>query len=245
MAAKLESSTQGFFRLPPEIRHMIYDQVLDQSKIFIVNEYCPERRRNAYKTHEAPGLLFACQLIHRELIPTIYARSHFVFDFGEKPIYGINAFARRVGSINASLIKRITVCLDDFFPRRTCYKTNNPLQRLQAWMCHFPQLQELRLKYSTQITSHHFLIGAVISDLNVARYGELFDNVLVLLESRREDLYRYGQRRSPFKGRIVQRLLLTGNHLRLVNFMVLSTLVPASWYSFCSLVIGTNYERRA
>lgn len=230
MASKSDPPPQGFFGLPPEIRKMIYEQALDQSRILITNEYSPKHGRSAYKAYNAPALLFVCHLIHLEAIPKVYTESHFVFDFGEKPVFGINAFARRAGSINASLIRKITIRLDDFYTRETCYKYNNPLQRLYGWVRHFPQLQELRLKYAVEVPSHHFLVGEIMTALNVVRYGELFNRMLVLLESRRKDTGRYEQVWPTRMGKFVERLFLTHDYLRVEYFMVFSRPLAPSWY---------------
>ncbi|KAL9583201.1 MAG: hypothetical protein Q9212_002851 [Teloschistes hypoglaucus] len=218
MALNSNRPSRTFLGLPPEIRLMIYKQDLEQRRILIVHEYCPERKRNAYKAYNVPGILFVCHFIHHEVIPTVYAESHFVFNFGEKPVYGINAFARRVGSINANLIKKITIWLDEFYPRDSCYIHNNPLQRLHGWVRHFPRLQELRLKYSTEVPDHHFVAEGTITALNAERYGGFFNKMLVLLESRRQETFVYEFERGMYTitgtiVKIVERLSLAHDHL--------------------------------
>ncbi|KAL8738056.1 MAG: hypothetical protein Q9181_001124 [Wetmoreana brouardii] len=174
-----------FLSLPPEIRQMIYHEVLDQQSINIKWSYSKERKRKLFSSNASYlGILYVCRLIRTEASMLFYAKTRFVFDFGINPIYGINAFVRNIGSENAALIQKVSV--DDlaiYSSARTMwwhhYRTS--LQKVGRWTPKFPNLKEVRL-----VQDQIFVAPARASrppDHLARRATLLLQDVVVLLET--------------------------------------------------------------
>ncbi|KAI4106433.1 MAG: hypothetical protein L6R37_002124 [Teloschistes peruensis] len=166
-----------FLALPQEIRDMIYKEALPDHNVEVKWECSTtnNHRRKFFKTYGTPSVLYVNKSVHAEVEPIWYAGSHFVLDFGSRPIRGIERFVEKMGSDNANSIRKISLRfapfemiagqfrpttgpLHDLHISPTIspgYWSNGLLRRIRGWTRPFPRLQEFCLKFYYCVIDNH------------------------------------------------------------------------------------------
>ncbi|KAL8690829.1 MAG: hypothetical protein Q9218_003809 [Villophora microphyllina] len=221
-----------FLRLPPEIRNMIYHELFDNTSTEIHWSYPPSqsstrRSKKVFFTNSEVNdrmpIILVNKLIREEALTIFHKQTHFKFDFGANPIFGINAFVRFIGTDNANLIRKISFELNMRTEhsvyreagRYRGWRDTSLIQRLGRWVRHFPQLRELRLCYPHDFKDDEFDLGGHIPPNILKQAGFLEKIPLVLVESHWKPRVRGGELHDR---KWVYKVILMDGTLRLLPY---------------------------
>ncbi|KAL9583202.1 MAG: hypothetical protein Q9212_002852 [Teloschistes hypoglaucus] len=204
MNTKTDPPQTTFLGLPREIRDMIYKEALSEHNVEVKWECSTNQQPKIFKTYGTAPIMYVNKLVHAEVEPLWYAQSHFVLDFGWKPIGGIKRFVKKIGSDNAKSIRKISLRFQGE-SRPTTGRMHAPLytdtewpgywtkgfgllHQIHAWTRPFPRLQDFRLKfhfcvidkYKPEVTIDH-------PAYDLEDFAPLIKNIQVLL--RKPDAY--------------------------------------------------------
>lgn len=174
---------------------MIYKEALHDHNVEVKWECSTtNNQRNLFKTYGTPSILYVSKSVHAQVEPIWYAQSHFVLDFGSRPIGGIKRFVEKIGSDNANSIRKISLRFQPFemiageptpmtdrlhAPLYTDsewpgYRTKGLLHQIHGCTRPFPRLQDFRLKFYYPVIDYQKL------EVAIELYAPLIKDIRVL-----------------------------------------------------------------